>query len=116
MFARFCKKRIQSKRLAERSGFKEQVLPTRAQTTVIIVNRLGLHARPAMAFVDAAQAFSCGVRVHKGDFSVDGKSIMEMMMLAATKGTKLDIVCEGDDADACASSLNQLVADGFDED
>lgn len=81
-----------------------------------IVNRLGLHARPAMTFVDAAQAYGCSVRVHKGDFSVDGKSIMEMMMLAATQGTNLDIVCEGDDADACIGSLAKLVADGFGED
>ncbi|PHQ82858.1 MAG: phosphocarrier protein HPr [Phycisphaera sp.] len=88
----------------------------RAQTTVTIVNRLGLHARPAMSFVDSAQTYSCGVRVHKGDFSVDGKSIMEMMMLAATRGTKLEIICEGDDADACVSALSKLVADGFDED
>lgn len=88
----------------------------KAQSTVTIVNRLGLHARPAMTFVDAAQAYGCSVRVHKGDFSVDGKSIMEMMMLAATQGTNLDIVCEGDDADACIGSLSKLVADGFGED
>lgn len=81
-----------------------------------IVNRLGLHARPAMTFVDAAQAYKCGIRVHKGDFSVDGKSIMEMMMLAATQGTKLEIICEGDDADDCVKALSKLVADGFHED
>lgn len=91
-------------------------MPTRAQVTVTIVNRLGLHARPAMTFVDAAQAYKCSVKVQKGDFFVDGKSIMEMMMLAATKGTKLDVTCEGDDADACSRALAKLVAEGFGED
>lgn len=57
-----------------------------------------------MSFVDAAQAFKCSVKVQKGDFEVDGKSIMEVMMLAATKGTKLDVICEGDDADHCAKA------------
>ena len=91
-------------------------MSTRAESTVTIVNRLGLHARPAMTFVDAAQAFGCDIRVHKGDFNVDGKSIMEMMMLAATQGTKLQIVCEGAEADACVKALAKLVAAGFDED
>lgn len=91
-------------------------MPTRAKVTVTIVNRLGLHARPAMTFVDAAQAFRCAVSVQKGDLTVDGKSIMEMMMLAATKGTKLDVSCEGDDADACSKALAKLVAEGFGED
>lgn len=89
---------------------------TRAQTTITIVNRLGLHARPAMTFVDAAQGYRCSVKVHKGDLCVDGKSIMEMMMLAATKGTQLEVECEGDDADVCAKALAKLVAEGFGED
>lgn len=89
---------------------------TRAQSTITIVNRLGLHARPAMSFVDAAQAFVCSVKVQKGDFAVDGKSIMEVMMLAATKGTQLEVICEGDDADGCIQALSKLVADGFGED
>lgn len=91
-------------------------MATRAQTTVTIINRLGLHARPAMSFVDAAQAFGCSVKVHKGDFCVDGKSIMEMMMLAATKGTRLEVVCEGDDCELCIKALTKLVAEGFGED
>lgn len=88
----------------------------KAQSTVTIINRLGLHARPAMTFVDAAQGFACSVKVTKEELTVDGKSIMEMMMLAATKGTKLDICCEGDDAEDCLGSLEKLVSDGFGED
>lgn len=83
---------------------------------VSIVNRLGLHARPAMCFVDAATGFSCNVTVKRQGQSVDGKSIMQMMMLAATKGTELEIVCEGDDAEAAVKALQKLVESGFDED
>jgi phosphocarrier protein len=84
--------------------------------TVTIVNRLGLHARPAMAFVDAASGFTCSVTVRRGDQEVDGKSIMHMMLLAATKGTKLDVTCDGPDADKACDALKSLVDGGFDED
>lgn len=82
---------------------------------VTIVNKLGLHARPAMCFVDAAMAFQSNVMVLRGTQSVDGKSIMQMMMLAATKGTALEIVCEGDDAPAASAALKKLVDGGFEE-
>jgi len=90
----------------------------RAETTVVIRNRLGLHARPAMAFVEAAGAFSSSVQVRRsdGDEVVDGKSIMHMMMLAATKGTELCISAEGDDAETAVTSLRQLVESNFGED
>ena len=87
----------------------------RVETTVTITNRLGLHARPAMTFVDLASTFSCEVQVKKDDTEVDGKSIMQMMMLAAAQGSSLLIVCDGDDADAAAAKLQALVESGFDE-
>ena len=80
-----------------------------------IANRLGLHARPAMSFVEVATNHKCAVKVRRGDQEVDGKSIMQMMMLAATKGTSLEIVCEGDDAPAALAALVELVNRGFDE-
>lgn len=83
--------------------------------TVEIVNRLGLHARPAMAFVDLASTFASKVSLTKGDETVDGKSIMEIMMLAATKGTRLIMCCEGADAEKAADALAALVAQGFEE-
>lgn len=83
---------------------------------VTIVNRLGLHARPAMAFVDLASSFACSVTVRRAEQEVDGKSIMHMMMLAATKGTNLGITCEGNDADKACEALKKLVDSGFDED
>lgn len=87
----------------------------RSSAKVTIVNKLGLHARPAMCFVDAAMVFDSTVTVLRGAQSVDGKSIMQMMMLAATKGTELEIVAEGDDAEKAVASLKKLVEGGFDE-
>lgn len=82
---------------------------------VTIVNRLGLHARPAMTFVDLATTFPCDVKVRKGDTEVDGKSIMQMMMLAASKGSELEITCTGDQAEKAGAALKALVDGGFEE-
>ena len=84
--------------------------------TAKVGNRLGLHARPAMALVDLAGAYTAAVTIRKGTHEVDGKSIMQVMMLAATQGTELEIICEGVDADAAAKAIKQLVDSGFDED
>ena len=83
--------------------------------TVTIVNRLGLHARPAMTFVDMASTFPCDVKVRKADTEVDGKSIMQMMMLAASKGSELEITATGEAAEKACAALKSLVDGGFDE-
>ena len=88
----------------------------RASCTVKIKNRLGLHARPAMMFVDAASTAHCEVTVKGNGEEVDGKSIMQMMMLAATKGVELEIIAVGDDAQATVEMLRDLVNSGFGED
>jgi len=97
----------------------ELPLSQRAKVIATITNRLGLHARPAMAFVDTATSFSSSITVSREDGTdggpVDGKSIMEMMMLAATRGTKLVIDATGDDADAACAALKSLVDSGFGE-
>ncbi|MHB1157574.1 MAG: HPr family phosphocarrier protein [Phycisphaerales bacterium] len=84
--------------------------------TVKIVNRLGMHARPAMAFVDIANQFQSVVTVRKLDQAVDGKSIMQMMMLAAVQGTELQIEAIGPDNEQALQNLSALVNRGFDED
>jgi phosphocarrier protein len=84
--------------------------------TVTIVNRLGLHARPAMSFVDLASTFPCEVKVRKADTEVDGKSIMQMMMLAASKGSQLEITATGEQAEKACQALKALVDGGFEED
>lgn len=70
-----------------------------------------------MAFVDAANGFDCDVRVRRtdGDETVDGKSIMQMLLLAATHGTELEIACDGADASTALAALLQLVETKFDE-
>jgi phosphocarrier protein len=85
---------------------------------VAISNRLGLHARPATAFAQVAGRFKGSVRVRRADNDewVDGKSIMQMLMLAATAGTILEIEAQGADGDVAAKELKALVERHFDED
>jgi phosphocarrier protein len=82
---------------------------------VKIVNKYGLHARPAMQFVEIANRFNCRTEVANGLLVVDAKSIMSVMRLAATKGTVLRIVADGEDAEAAIEALEKLVAEGFGE-
>lgn len=90
-------------------------MSTVREVRAIVVNKLGLHARPAMVFVDLASTFQSEIKVRKDDNEVDGKSIMMMMMLAAAKGSELVITAEGPDAEAASEALKKLVDGGFDE-
>jgi len=87
------------------------------KATVVIENRLGLHARPAMALVDTANRFQADIKIVKDgvDEIINGKSIMNVMMLAATRGTKLHIEATGPDADKLIAAIQELVARKFDE-
>ncbi|QDU71166.1 HPr family phosphocarrier protein [Mucisphaera calidilacus] len=87
----------------------------RAETVAVVCNRLGMHARPAMSFVDTASQYVSDIHVIKKEQKVDAKSIMQLMMLAATQGTELRIVAEGSDAQAAVEALKSLVDRGFDE-
>ncbi len=83
-----------------------------------ICNSLGLHARPAMQFVDVANQFASKVTVYTGGAEpaeADGKSVMQMIILAATEGTPMRIVAEGDDAEQAAAKLVELVEGKFGE-
>ena len=87
-----------------------------ANTSVTINNRLGMHARPAMLFAELAGKFSASITVgHENSDQVDAKSIMQLMMLAATTGTKLLIHADGVDADDAICELAALVDSGFNE-
>ena len=86
------------------------------EATAPIVNRLGLHARPAAEFVKIANRFVAQIMVRKDDLEVNGKSIMGMMMLAAECGSALVIRADGDDAEQAVAALLALVAAGFGED
>ena len=85
------------------------------QQDATIVNKYGLHARPAMQFVETANQFFSKVEVSNGVLTVDAKSIMSVMRLAATKGTVLKIVADGEDAEDAIKALAKLVDDGFGE-
>ena len=79
------------------------------EMTVEIKSADGLHMRPAMQFVDVANQFECDITVSNGENDVDGKSIMQMSILAATCGTKLRIKAEGADAEEAIKALRELV-------
>ena len=83
---------------------------------IAIVNRLGLHARPAAMFVRIASRFRCEVWVEKEGEQINGKSIMGLMMLAAGQGSMLCIRCEGADAAQAMQELEALIAAKFNED
>lgn len=87
-----------------------------AERSVEIVNRAGLHARPAAQLVKLASRFACDIHVGKDDLHVNAKSIMGVLMLAAEKGSHLHIRCEGRDAARALEELAALVARGFEED
>jgi phosphocarrier protein HPr len=83
---------------------------------VTIVNRLGLHARPAAMFVRIASRHRAEIWVSKEGEEINGKSIMGLMMLAAGQGSKLRIRCDGPDADKAMEELEELIKVGFNED
>ncbi len=83
---------------------------------ITIVNRLGMHARPAAMFVRIASRFRCEVWVEKEGEEINGKSIMGLMMLAAGQGSKLNVRCEGADAAQAMQELEALIAAKFNED
>ncbi len=88
-----------------------------SSATVKIINRLGMHARPAMIFAEAAQEFDADITIRRTDqpSPVDAKSIMQLMMLAATEGTELEIKASGSDAEPSVQRLVELVQSGFNE-
>jgi len=86
-----------------------------AKTRITIINKLGLHARAAAKFVSTAAAFASEVTVQANGQSVDGKSIMSIMMLAAAKGTELELECKGDDEQEALDAICDLINRRFDE-
>jgi len=85
------------------------------ERTVTIVNKVGLHARPAAQIVKLAAKFKSDITLGRDDLEVNAKSIMGVMMLAAECGAQLVVRAEGPDADQALDALAQLIADGFGE-
>ena len=92
-------------------------MPT-ASRDIVICNKLGLHARPAMQFVDLANQFNSDIKVTamtEERTEADGKSVMQMIILAAVEGTTLRIEASGDDAEQAVAKLAELVNEKFGE-
>ncbi len=86
-----------------------------AERTVTIVNKNGVHARPAAEMVKTAGKFASNITIVRDDLEVNGKSIMGVMMLAAECGSEITLRATGPDADAAVDALAQLVAAKFGE-
>ena len=84
--------------------------------TVVIINKLGLHARAAARFVETASAFDSDIEISSGENSVNGKSIMGLMMLAAARGSSVELIVRGRDEEKALMALVKLVEDRFGED
>ena len=82
---------------------------------VEIVNALGLHARAAARFVHLASRFSAQIRVSRGGRTMDGKSILGLLLLSAGKGTTIEISADGPDEAEAADALAELAARGFED-
>ena len=83
--------------------------------TFTIRNKLGLHARAAALLVKTANHFAADVKIEKDGIEVDGKSIMGILMLAASKGTRITLKAEGKDAVQAMETLGQLIENKFGE-
>jgi len=82
---------------------------------ITIINKLGLHARAAAKFVSLASNFDSNIELECGEKIVNGKSILGVMMLAASKGTVIRLVATGSDEEEAAQKLSELVEDRFGE-
>lgn len=87
-----------------------------AQRTLRIVNEKGLHARASAKFVEVVEAFDADARVSREGMDCAGDSIMGLLMLAASRGTTIEVETSGPQADALMEALAALVADRFGED
>jgi len=82
---------------------------------LVIANKLGMHLRPAQQLVQTVLKFKCDVHVHKDGQRVNAKSIMGLLTLAAAKGTRILVVCDGDDAEKAIEAIRKLIESGFGE-
>ena len=83
--------------------------------TVTIINKLGLHARASAKFVSTASRFGSHIDIKRNNKIVNGKSIMGVMMLAASKGTEIELHIHGEDETEAMQALLNLIADRFGE-
>ena len=87
----------------------------RVEAKVVLSNKMGLHARPSTQIATTASRFSSDIHIVKDEMTVDAKSVLELLMLAAECGTELAITAEGDDAKEAVAALAELVKGRFGE-
>jgi phosphocarrier protein len=85
------------------------------QKEFVIINKLGLHARASALFVKTASRFSSDIRLTREGVEVNGKSIMGIMMLAASKGSMVTLTVTGDDENEAMQIIGDLITNGFGE-
>lgn len=85
------------------------------QSTLIIINKRGLHARAAAKFVETASLYEASIRIHFGGKEADGKSIMSLLMLAAGHGSEITLTTDGHDEHSAVKALQDLINNRFDE-
>jgi len=90
-------------------------MSTTAAAALTVVNELGLHARAATVLVRLAAGFESELYLGKDGHEVSGKSIMSVLLLTATKGSRIEIRAVGDDAEALVAAVSRLFADKFGE-
>ena len=85
------------------------------QRSIVIRNKLGLHARAAVKFVNTANRFGADVRIVKDESEIDGKSILGILTLAATQGSEIGLRIGGPDEEAAWEALSELISNRFGE-
>jgi phosphocarrier protein HPr len=90
-------------------------MPDHFEAEFTIVNALGLHARAAAQLVKLANQQACTVTLECDGQSVNGKSIMGVLMLAAAKGMSVKVICDGPGAEGCLKAIGELIANKFGE-
>ena len=85
------------------------------EITLVVRNKVGLHARPAALFVQTAKQFDCDVKVTHGEREGNAKSILSVLALGVDQGAEIIIHTEGEGADACLAALEALIEDNFGE-
>lgn len=88
---------------------------TEINKTFTIKNTLGLHARAAANFVRTASRFNSDIKIQKDSYTVDGKSILGVLSLAAVRGSTINIIVSGDDSQEALREIGQLIESGFGE-
>ncbi len=87
----------------------------KAEIKVVLTNKMGLHARPSTQIATTASRFNADVKISKDGMDVDAKSVLELLMLAAECGSELTVEAQGDDANAAAEAVANLVRTRFGE-